>query len=180
MRTFFTVTWLTLAALFAAGCEATKTVSPLITNYDQQNATADLDYWHGLAEQPITTNNDAFHGLIELAVAPAPGSTPGNADTCKTYDERVAWLKDHQYLDASFDRPADEAARRGTVAQIICRIKKIDGGLTMHVLGANPRYATRELVYLRIMRPGTEQQALSGMEFVGIVGKAQDYEGVIP
>lgn len=171
MRTLFTATLLTLAALLAAGCEGTKTASPLITNYDQQNATADLDYWHGLADQPITTNNDAFHGLIELA---------GDPDTCKTYDERVAWLKDHQYLDASFDRPADEATRRGTVAQIICRIKKIDGGLTMHVLGANPRYATRELVYLRIMHPGTEQQALSGIEFVGIIGKAQDYEGVIP
>ena len=177
MRTLFTATLLILAAFLAVGCEGTKTASPLITNYDQANATADLDYWHGLADQPITTNNDAFHGLIELA---APGSSPGNADTCKTYDERVAWLKDHQYLDASFDRPADEAARRGTVAQIICRIKKIDGGLTMHVLGANPRYATRELVYLRIMHPGTEQQALSGIEFVGIIGKAQDYEGVIP
>lgn len=171
MRTYFTAAVLGLLAIIATGCEATKTASPLITDYDQNNTTAELDYWHGLAEQPVTTNNDAFHGLIELA---------NESDPCHSYDERVAWLKDHDYLDDSFDQPADQAVRRGTVAQIICRIKGIDGGLTMHVLGANPRYATRELVYLRIMHPGTEQQALSGIEFVGIVGKAQDYEGIIP
>jgi hypothetical protein len=167
----YTMMHLTLVLVAAAGCQSTRHASPMITDYDAGDQAAELDFWHGLAEQPIATNNDAMHGLIELA----HGSDPHRG-----YEQRVAWLKSQGLLATSFDRPADEAVTRGTVAQILCHVLEINGGITMRLIGPHPRYAVRELVYLEIMRPGTPQQALSGIQFVGIVGRAQDFDGRIP
>ena len=50
----------------------------------------------------------------------------------------------------------------------------------MRLVGATPRYATRELVYLEIMEYGTEQQALSGIEFVATISRAQQFDGKVP
>jgi len=46
----------------------------------------------------------------------------------------------------------------------------------MGLSSKSPRYATRELVYLGIMADGTDQQVLSGHDYVGVISKAQDYE----
>jgi len=162
---------LTVALAGLTGCDTTKRASPLVTDYDEQNAEAELDFWHGLADQPVTTNNDAFHGLIEF---------DQGVDPNRTYEDRVAWLSEHGYLDPGFAGEADEAVKRGTVAQILARMLDIDGGLTMRLVGAHPRYATRELVYLQIMRRGSAQQGLSGIQFVGLVGRAHDFNGRVP
>lgn len=156
---------LALAACLG-GCQNSQYASPLITEYDQANTRAELDFWHGLAEQPVTTNNDALHGLIELA----HGSDPAG-----TYEERIAWLAERGYLDWNWYRPPDQAVTRGTVASVLCRILDIKGGLTMRVIGPHPRYATRALIYRDIMDQGTPQQGLSGIAFVGVMGKARDY-----
>ncbi len=156
------------AALALAACQRTQLASPLITDYDEADATAELDYWHGLADRPLTTNNDAMHGLIEFH---------RGEDPTRSYEERLQLLKDEGLLDPGFDRPADEAVTRGTVAQVLSRSIGIEGGLTMRLIGAHPRYATRELVYLDIMRRGTAQQGMAGIEFVGTVARAEAYEG---
>lgn len=160
-----------MAAGGLAGCQTTRQASPLITEYDQADARAELAFWHGLAAQPITTHNDAFHGLIELA---------RGEDPFAGYEQRVQWLKEQKLLDEGFQAPADAAVTRGTVAQVLVNILDIDGGLTMRLFGAHPRYATRELVYLDIMERGTNQQALAGIQFVTIIGRASDYQGVVP
>ncbi len=160
-----------LTAWLCTGCEATHRASPLITDYDPADGQAEVDFWHGLAEQPVLTNNDMVHGLVELAQG---------HDPLDSYDERVAWLKDQGLLSKGFDAPADQAATRGTAAQVIAGILDIKGGITMRMLGPHPRYALRELIYLRIMRPSTPQQGMSGIQFVGIVGRAQDFDGRVP
>ena len=30
----------------------------------RQRADAQIDFWHELADEPVTTNDDAFHGLL--------------------------------------------------------------------------------------------------------------------
>lgn len=158
----------TLMILFGAavGCDATKRASPLVTEYDEADAHASLDFWHGLAEELVTTNNDAMHGMLELA---------NGTDPFTRYDDRVNWLVEAGYLDKGFEGEPDEAVSRGTVAQVVARVLNIRGGVSMHLIGAHPRYATRELVYLEIMKPGTEQQSLSGIQFVGTISRAQSY-----
>ena len=160
-----------------AGCETTRRASPLVTEYDEQNTEAELDFWHGLAGEPVTTNNDAFHGLIEF---------DQGTDPHRTYEDRVAWLTDQGLLDPNFKGEADEAVTRGTVAPILMKMLEIDGGVTWRAVdglnldGLKPRYATRELVYLQIMRRGSDQQGLSGIQFVGLIGRAHDFNGRVP
>ena len=52
----------------------------------------------------------------------------------------------------------------GDLAVVICRILRIKGGLAMHLLGVNPRYATRELVYRGIYPESSEQQTFTGRQ----------------
>jgi hypothetical protein len=170
IKTVF-ATMLTVTLLLLVGCGSTQYASPLVTEYEPGDVEQEMSFWHELADQPIVTNNDAFHALIELA---------DGQDPFDSYDQRVQWLTDHGLLDAGFDAPPDQAVRRGTVAQIVARILEIEGGLTMRLIGAHPRYATRELVYLEIMKPGTQFQALSGIQFVGIVARAENFEGQVP
>jgi hypothetical protein len=88
----------------------------------------------------------------------------------------VAALKDRGLLPSGFDRPANEAITRGTLAVAITKAMKIKGGLMLHLLSDQPRYAVRELMYENIYPPSTPQQSFSGMEFVGIIGRLEDWE----
>jgi hypothetical protein len=163
-----------LALLIAAaltlplsGCQRTHLASPLVVNHDPDDANAELEFWHALADRPLTTNDEAFHGLIIFSAG---------SDASKTYAERVTWLKEHGFLSTGFDRDADEAVSVGTVAQVLANMLHIKGGLTMHILGAHPRYATKELIYEKILPIRSEQQGLSGVEFVGALSRAEAYQ----
>jgi len=46
----------------------------------------------------------------------------------------------------------------------------------MRVFGPSPRYAVRELTYQAVFPPSSPQQTFSGAEFVGIIGRIEDYE----
>ena len=55
----------------------------------------------------------------------------------------------------------------------------VEGGVMMRISKGGSRYATRELVFLGILPQGsTENQSISGLDFVGVVSKAQDYIAV--
>ncbi|MBI1369679.1 MAG: hypothetical protein GC162_13620 [Planctomycetes bacterium] len=160
------ITAIFAAALWSGGCARTQMDQTLKTDYSTKDTTASLDFWHDLADAAVTTNDEALHGLILLAHEDDPN---------KTYEERVDWLKKNGYLGGDFDRPGKEAATRGTVAQVLVKILKVDGGLTMRVIGDHPRYATRELVYMEIFPPCSEQQGMSGIQFVGAISRAEAY-----
>ncbi|MAE65666.1 MAG: hypothetical protein CMJ18_15465 [Phycisphaeraceae bacterium] len=130
---------------------------------------AQFEFWHTLAMRPITSNNEAFHGLI-LFIA--------EQDEADDYEGRVAWLRERDMLPRGFDRPADEAVQRGTVAVVLARYLKLRGGVAMHLLGPTPRYATRELEYMHLIPPSSPNQTLSGTQFAGILGRIEDYSRV--
>jgi hypothetical protein len=65
--------------------------------------------------------------------------------------------------------------QRGTLAMALAVHCKIEGGVIMQLAGPSPRYASRELAYLGILSPGSEQQTMTGAEFMSIMSKAQDY-----
>ena len=46
----------------------------------------------------------------------------------------------------------------------------------MRLFGMHPRYAVRELEYASVFPPSSPQQTLSGAEFLGIIGRAEDYQ----
>lgn len=132
------------------------------------NAEAQMDFWHTVAERKLTSNDEAFHGLLLYF---------DGSDPTRSYAERVRLLKSRRMLAATFDRPADEAVTRGTLAIAIARALPIKGGVMMRLTGgADPRYATRELQSAGVFPVSSLNQLFSGAEFVGVVGKLDDYQ----
>jgi hypothetical protein len=81
-------------------------------------------------------------------------------------------------LPGGFSQPAEQAIERGTLAVAIVRALKIKGGLAMHLFGATPlstRYAVRELQFMELYPASSPNQTFSGTEFLGIIGKLEDY-----
>ncbi|MGA2501962.1 MAG: hypothetical protein ABSH20_29830, partial [Tepidisphaeraceae bacterium] len=72
--------------------------------------------------------------------------------------------------------PADQAVTLGTVAVAVCRIVQLHGGLLHTVLPTSPRYAVRELEFVELYPPSSPQQTFSGSEFLGIIGRVEDYQ----
>jgi hypothetical protein len=128
-----------------------------------------LEFWHALAEQPVTSNDDAFHGLLLFL---------DGTDPAADYAGRVAALKERRLLPKGFDAPAEQAVDRGTLAVALSRALRIRGGVVMSLTGATPRYATKELVFLGIFPQSSPNQTFSGTEYLGIIGKAEDYQRV--
>ena len=154
-----------LAAL--AGCQSAHVAQPLTQTIKGDDMDAQLEFWHQLAERPMTSNDEAFHGLLLYLDQSDP-----NTD----YVSRVNALKSRRLLPASFDRPADEAVTRGTLAMAISRALGIKGGMMMHLAPNVDRYAVRELVYMDLFPPSTVNQTFSGSEYVGIIGRMEDYQ----
>ncbi len=154
-----------LAALI--GCKSAHVQEPLAAKLGGDDLDAQSEFWHQLAEQPITCNDDAFHGLLLYL---------DDADGAANYDQRVAKMKSRGLLPQDFNRPAGEALSRGTLAVAIVRALDIKGGVTMHLIGPNPRYATRELEFEGLYPTSSPHQTFSGSEFLGIMGRVEDWQ----
>ena len=152
------------------GCQSARVADPLTRTVGGNDADQQLAFWHGLADRPVTSNDEAFHGLLMFA---NDGDDPAG-----DYPGRVAALKARGMLPASFDQPADQSVDRGTVAVALTKVLNIRGGVIMRVLGPSPRYAVRELQYLNLYPPSSQNQTFSGSEFLGIIGKAEEYQNV--
>ena len=155
--------------MLLAGCQAARVDRPLTAELGASDEETQLEFWHTLAEQPVTSNDDAFHGLLLFL---------DGTDPATDYAGRVAALKERHYLPEGFDQPAEQAVNRGTLAVALARALEIRGGIIMSLTGKTPRYATKELVFLGIFPPSSPNQTFSGTEYLGIIGKAEDYQRV--
>lgn len=125
-------------------------------------------FWSDLEQRRVVTNNDALHGLF---------LTAKDGDAFESYEARLAQAVALGWLPRGRDAasmPANESARMGDLAMAACRIADIRGGLTMLVTGLSPRYATRELIAMEIIPERTEDQALTGLEFIEFSSRLQD------
>jgi hypothetical protein len=151
------------------GCQTARVDRPLTAELGASDEDTQLEFWHSLAQQPVTSNDDAFHGLLLFL---------DGTDPATDYAGRVAALKDRKFLPGGFSQPAEQAVDRGTLAVALSRALEIRGGVVMALTGASPRYATKELVFLGIYPPSSPNQTFSGTEYLGIIGKAEDYQRV--
>ena len=155
-----------LVFLIVAGCHSAKVAQPLTGKLGGNDPDSQLEFWHTLATRPVTSNDEAFHGLLLYA---------DGQDPARDYSGRVQALKQRKMLPGNFDRPADEAVQRGPLATAICRALDIKGGVMLRLTGAQ-RYAVRELQYLDLYPPSGPNQTYSGSEFLGIIGRMEDYQ----
>ena len=150
-----------------AGCHSPKTGKPVEQKLSGSDPDAQAEFWHSLTDDPVTSNDQAFHGLLLYA---------DGKDDSASYTDRLHALKTRGMLPYKFNEPADQAATRGTVAMALLKLLNQKGGVTLHVLGPTPRYAVRELMFLNVYPPSTASQSFSGNEFVGIIGRVEDYQ----
>jgi hypothetical protein len=156
-----------VAALFLAGCHSAKVAEPLTAKLGGSDPDAQMEFWHTLAERNLTSNDEAFHGLLLYL---------SDRDPATDYAGRVKELKSRGLLDPSFSQPADQAVQRGILATALVRALKIKGGVFQRLTHDNPRYAVRELMYMDLYPPSSPQQTFSGSEFLGIIGRMEDYQ----
>jgi hypothetical protein len=166
-RSLLTITLPALLAWTGGGCAAPVVADPLTGKFGGNEPEAQLEFWHSLAQRPIASNDEAFHALLLYL---------DDKDPAADYAGRVAELKRRRALPGGFDRPANEAVERGTLAVALVRTLNIDGGWALTLLGPTPRYATRELQYLGLYPPSTPRQTFSGMDVVGVIGRVEDYQ----
>ena len=155
--------------VFLAGCQTAKVARPLTVDHGGNDDFEQLEFWHGLAERPVTSNDEAFHGLLLFL---------DGADPAGDYEGRVSALRSRRLLPVGFNQPGDQAVERGTLAVAIVKALKIKGGLALHLFGGTAldrRYAVRELQFMELYPPSSPHQTFSGTEFLGIIGKLEDY-----
>ncbi len=165
-------TALFLGVALLTGCNSAKVPAPLLTEtLSGTDAESQISFWHGLAERPMVSNDEAFHALMLFME---------QNDPPQDYAARVASLQNQGLLPADLDPPADDAIQRGTLAIALARMLRLEGGLALRFLPYSPRYAMRELVYLGLYPPSSEFQTFTGAEFVGVIGKIEDYQNHHP
>ncbi len=153
------------------GCKQTTVAEPLTQELAGNEPEAQMAFWHTLGERGLASNDEAFHGVLLYL--------DGESEAM-SYEQRVAILKERDILPASFDRPADEALTRGTLAIIVSRVAEIRGGIFMRLFPDSARYATRELQFMGLYPRSSHNQAFSGAEFLGIMGRLEDYQRIQP
>lgn len=156
-----------LGMLLTVGCKSAYVAQPLTAELAGNSAKDQMAFWHALAERPVTSNDEAFHGLLLYL---------DGKDLSADYAARVDTLKARKMLPAGFDRAANQAATRGTIAVAMCRILAIKGGVMMRLTSAHPRYAVRELMFMDLYPPSAPWQTFSGNEYVAIIGRIEDHQ----
>jgi hypothetical protein len=158
------------AALSSGSCARTTVTKVLDTNYDGADITQDVTFWHRLPERSAISNDEGIHGLLSFMLGDDPETS---------YEGRLKLAKEKGILPPDFKEPHNATMTRGTLAYAIARYVGIKGGVMMRLTGSNARYATRELTYLGILPEGsTDNQSISGLDYVGVISKAQDYAAV--
>src|SRR5579862_5116238 len=137
------------SSLALIGCQSAQVAQPLTVKLSGNDADSQLEFWHELAERRVTSNDEAFHGLLLYL---------DNKDSSATYADRVLALKSRHLLLNSFSAPAGQAVTRGNLAYAILHVLQIKGGLILHVFGPTPRYALRELEFEGIYPPSSDYQ----------------------
>jgi hypothetical protein len=140
---------------------------PLPPGWAENDPHARSEFWDQVTHRPVATNDEVFHGLLLYL---------NDVDTCPDYGARVKALKARSMLPPDFIAAPDEPADRGTLAFALVHVLKIDGGLTMRVFGASPRYAVRALEYRGIYPTSSPNQGITGAQFAGIMQKAEEFE----
>ena len=140
---------------------------PLTEKLSGNDPDSQLEFWHSLADRHVTSNDEAFHGLLLYL---------DGKDDSADYAERVRTLKARRMLPGGFIEPAHQAVSRGDLAVAMVKALHLKGGVMLHIFGNSQRYAIRELNYLDLFPPSSPQQTFNGSEFLGIIGKMEDYQ----
>ena len=127
---------------------------------------SDAEFFYTLTNKPLCSTDDAYQGILYFV---------DGKDTSGDFKERVARVQMHGLVKKSWKHNPQAPITKGKVAYMFARALEIPGGVMYNITNACERYALRELIYQDIVRIGSEDDKLSGAEYVGILGRADDY-----
>lgn len=170
------------SALLLGGCARTLLDASVADTHGGTDATAELDFWDGLATQNAISNRDALHALLltfDLLPEAAAESEDNEGDAAGAvsaagFEAELQMARQRGWFTEDEQPMANETAQAGWIARAICVEADIKGGVNMRLFGPIPRYALRELEWEGLMDRKSENQALSGIELMATIGRVQD------
>lgn len=162
------------AGAVAGGCNGSKSASTdramvrPVVDRSAVEASADpakpasrgLGFFDELEGRGLVAQDDAFEGVLLLATGKGGES----------YPQRVAMAKELGVVDASFQRPAREAATIGEVSRMLVRVVKGSAGEKL-----NAEESIAELASMGIVPPEARPiQGLTGAQLVSMLGASDD------
>ncbi len=126
---------------------------------------SDAEFLFELSETKYCSTDDAYRGMLYLI---------DGTDTSRDFEERTARLVMHGVIKKSWTHNPNTVATKGKVAYMLVRALEIRGGVMYNITNGCPRYALRELIHNGMIKGGRENSKISGAEYVGILGRADD------
>ena len=126
---------------------------------------SDAEFLFELSEKKYCSTDDAYRGMLYLI---------DGTDTSKDFEERTARMVMHGVANKSWKHNPNAVVTKGKVAYMLVRTLEIRGGVMYNITNGCPRYALRELIHKGIIKGGIEHSKVSGAEYVGILGRADD------
>ena len=150
--------------LGAVGCTRTTVEQSMLQRHPSE--LDDFDFWDGLAEEPVVSNDDALPALILME---------DGRDPSADFEGRMAVAREKGWLAGTAGTlEPNESASVGVLSVAGCRILGIRGGLTMQLFGDSPRYCTRELNAMGILPGLTPNEAMTGLEFITFIDSLEE------
>ena len=126
---------------------------------------SDAAFFFELSQKQYCSTDDAYRGMLYLI---------DGTDTSRDLEERTARLVMHGVADKNWKHNPNAVATKGKIAYMLVRALEIRGGVMYNVTNGCGRYALRELIHNGMIKGGTERSKISGAEYVGILGRADD------
>lgn len=136
--------------------------SPLVLPAGEDSAA----YLDRLSDQSTVSENDAMRGILLLL---------NGKDSATSFDERKETLRERGIVSDRWSFQKDRPITRGKFAYMIYQAIKLPGGVILTVGGPNQRYCLRELTYRQFMAQGFILAPVTGMEYVGVLTRADAY-----
>jgi hypothetical protein len=136
--------------------------SPLVLPADEDSA----GYLDRLSSQNTVSENDAMRGVLLML---------DGKDDARSFDERRQRLLERGVVSGKWTFQKDRPITRGKFAYMIYKAIQLPGGLILAVGGPNQRYCLRELTYHQFMAQGFIYAPVTGMEYVGVLTRADTY-----
>ncbi len=162
-RTFTFLLSITVVAM--ASCQAVND-SPRVLGGDVGLSAVDsAAYLDGISSLPTVSEAEAFKGILLVLTKPHKA----------TFAQAVAALQERKIVGANWDFQADRAITKGRIAYMTYQACGLKGGLTLQLTGPSQRYCLKELQYRGLISPGVTYNAITGMEYVAVLGRIDEF-----
>ena len=118
-----------------------------------------------VSSQPVVTQADALGGILLLL----------GEKRQMTFAEAVETLQKRRIVSSGWRFNPAKPITKGQLAYMAYQLCRMTGGVTLMLTGPSCRYCLKELQYRGIMSPGISYNKVTGMEYVAVLGRIDEY-----